>query len=101
VSNTISVSASAACRVAADFGFVADDPVILQETNNTVVWLRPHPIIGKVGTRNDERPSAPTEAGSRTAGLLAPGPRGALSVQAWRRRFQTRYSQSLDALGPG
>jgi Phosphotransferase enzyme family len=29
---------------------VVDDPVLVQETNNTVVWLRPHEIIAKVGT---------------------------------------------------
>lgn len=28
---------------------MADSPVVLQETNNTVVWLRPHAIIAKVG----------------------------------------------------
>lgn len=40
---------SAASRVAGSYGFVAEDPVVLQETNNTVVWLRPHAIIAKVG----------------------------------------------------
>lgn len=39
----------AARRVAASFGFVSDDPVVLQETNNTVVWLRPHLVVAKVG----------------------------------------------------
>ena len=29
---------------------MVDDPILLQETNNTVVWLRPHEIIAKVGT---------------------------------------------------
>lgn len=29
---------------------MVDDPVLVQETNNTVVWLRPHEIIAKVGT---------------------------------------------------
>jgi hypothetical protein len=45
-----SVAAMAACRVAATHGYLTQDPVVLQETNNTVVWLRPHPIIAKVGT---------------------------------------------------
>lgn len=30
-----------------------DEPLLIQETNHTVVWLRPHPIIAKVGTRRD------------------------------------------------
>jgi Phosphotransferase enzyme family len=30
-------------------GFVSQDPVVLQRTNNVVVWLRPHEIIAKVG----------------------------------------------------
>ena len=37
------------------YGIGADDPVVLQETNNTVVWLRPHDVIAKVGTRSDSR----------------------------------------------
>lgn len=41
---------AAAVRAAAQHGYVADDPVLVQETNNTVVWLRPHEIIAKVGT---------------------------------------------------
>jgi Ser/Thr protein kinase RdoA (MazF antagonist) len=28
---------------------VVGDPVLVQETNNTVVWLRPHEILAKVG----------------------------------------------------
>jgi aminoglycoside phosphotransferase (APT) family kinase protein len=42
-------AAGAALRVAASFDFLSDDPVVLQETNNTVVWLRPHPVVAKVG----------------------------------------------------
>jgi len=44
-----SIAASAASRVAAKHGYSAEDPVVLQEANNTVVWLRPHAIIAKVG----------------------------------------------------
>ncbi len=29
------------------------EPVLLQETNNTVVWLRPSPVVAKVTTRTD------------------------------------------------
>ena len=40
----------AAGAVAERLGVSVDEPVLVQETNNTVVWLRPHPIIAKVGT---------------------------------------------------
>lgn len=46
-----STAAFAACRVAETFGYLAEDPIVLQETNNTVIWLRPHAIIAKVGKR--------------------------------------------------
>jgi hypothetical protein len=42
----------AAIEVATQLGLHVDDPVLIQETNNTVVWLRPHPIIAKVGTHD-------------------------------------------------
>jgi hypothetical protein len=45
----MSEAASAASRVAARHGYEAKDPIVLQETNNSVVWLRPHEIIAKVG----------------------------------------------------
>lgn len=43
----------AGVEVAAQQGLVANDPVLIQETNNTVVWLRPHPIIAKIGAHRD------------------------------------------------
>lgn len=43
----------AATEVGRQFGVDANDPVVLQETNNTVVWLRPEPVIAKVATRSD------------------------------------------------
>jgi Phosphotransferase enzyme family len=42
----------AAARVGAQYGYSTDEPVLLQETNNTVVWLRPHEVVAKVGTRS-------------------------------------------------
>jgi Ser/Thr protein kinase RdoA (MazF antagonist) len=42
-------AADAACRVGAGFGYATDDALVLQETNNTIVWLRPHSVIAKVG----------------------------------------------------
>jgi hypothetical protein len=41
----------AATEVAEQFGILSTEPVLLQETNNTVVWLRPEPVIAKVGVR--------------------------------------------------
>lgn len=31
----------------------SSDPILLQETNNTVVWLFPHAVVAKVATRAD------------------------------------------------
>jgi hypothetical protein len=43
----------AAVEVAHQFGIDSDEPELLQETNHTVVWLRPRAVIAKVGTRRD------------------------------------------------
>jgi hypothetical protein len=39
----------AARRVGATFGYASEQPVLIQETNNSVVWLRSHAVIAKVG----------------------------------------------------
>lgn len=39
----------AGVRVGRRAGFNVDDPLLLQETNNVVVWLRPSPVVAKVG----------------------------------------------------
>jgi Ser/Thr protein kinase RdoA (MazF antagonist) len=39
----------AAVRAAARYGHRVDDPLVIQETNNVVAWLRPLSIIAKVG----------------------------------------------------
>jgi Ser/Thr protein kinase RdoA (MazF antagonist) len=44
---------TAAVEVAAAFGVASTDPELLQETNNTVVWLRPRAVVAKVATRAD------------------------------------------------
>jgi hypothetical protein len=41
----------AAVTVGAEHGYLADTPVLLQDTNHTVLWLRPHEVVAKVGTR--------------------------------------------------
>jgi Ser/Thr protein kinase RdoA (MazF antagonist) len=43
----------AAVDVASQLGIDGREPVLLQETNNTVVWLRPEPVVAKVATRPD------------------------------------------------
>jgi hypothetical protein len=43
----------AAVESAEVIGVRAQDPVVLQETNNTVVWLRPAPVVAKVATHAD------------------------------------------------
>jgi hypothetical protein len=43
----------AVIRAAALHGHGVDDPRIIQETNNVVVWLYPHAVIAKVGRRSD------------------------------------------------
>ena len=41
----------AATEVARQFGIISPHPLLLQETNNTVVWLRPEPVVAKVAVR--------------------------------------------------
>ncbi|HEX4127099.1 MAG TPA: phosphotransferase [Acidimicrobiales bacterium] len=41
----------AALEVAAEFGVTSTEPLLLQETNNTVLWLRPHAVVAKVAVR--------------------------------------------------
>ena len=43
----------AAIDVANQLGLILEEPLLIQETNHTVVWLRPYPIIAKVGTHGD------------------------------------------------
>jgi len=56
------------------------EPVLVQETNHTVVWLRPYPVIAKVGTRRDSAAALRHEyevASALTAGgapVAAPRP---------------------------
>lgn len=49
----VTPACQAAADIAARYGIRADSPLLLQETNNTVVWLRPSDVIAKVGTRAD------------------------------------------------
>ena len=48
----VTAGTKAAVRTAQRLGLEPDDPYLIQETNNTVVWLRPYSIIAKVGPHN-------------------------------------------------
>ncbi len=70
----------AAIRVAKGLDRLVDKPLLIQETNSTVVWLRPHSIIAKVGThaesaefltREHEVASILTAAGSTDSSSVA------------------------------
>lgn len=37
------------------FGLVVENPVTLHDSNNTLVWLRPHPVVAKVATGHHHR----------------------------------------------
>jgi len=43
------IELEAAREAGAGAGFFCDDPLVLQQSNNVVVWLRPHPVVAKVG----------------------------------------------------
>jgi Phosphotransferase enzyme family len=45
----------AASEVARDFGIEVEEPILLQDTNNTVFWLAPSPVVAKVGTGKHDR----------------------------------------------
>ena len=52
VSHSSSPAAVAAAQAAgAAAGYPSHDVVTLQDTNNVVVWLQPHPVVAKVGVR--------------------------------------------------
>jgi hypothetical protein len=44
---------ASAIRAGQQHGLRAANPVVVQETNNVVVWLRPHEVIAKVGSGLD------------------------------------------------
>jgi Ser/Thr protein kinase RdoA (MazF antagonist) len=86
----------AALRVAASCDFRSDDPVVLQETNNTVVWLRPHPVVAKVGKWEHSHVSLVRE--HRIAKALAAdgAPVGPpVAVSAPERDDETGYTVTL------
>lgn len=55
-------------------GFKTEHPLLLQETNNTVVWLRPHAIVAKVGKWRHSRQSLIREHAVATALVVDEAP---------------------------
>ena len=41
----------AALVIVSEFGLSVRDPVVISDSNNVVLWLRPTPVVAKVGTR--------------------------------------------------
>jgi hypothetical protein len=60
----------AACTVLDELGLAVADPVVLKDSNNTVIWMQPSALVAKVGT------STLGSAGLRGLGLE-------LAVLAW------------------
>ena len=76
----------AAVEVGRAYAVHASEPTLLQETNNTVVWLRPSPVIAKVATRAEAKVDVRLEhaVGSELAALgaeIAPPLPGAEPVE--------------------
>jgi Ser/Thr protein kinase RdoA (MazF antagonist) len=63
----------AATDVGRQHGVHGVEPVVLQETNNTVVWLAPEPVVAKVATRADARRDLCLEHAVATELLVAGG----------------------------
>ncbi len=51
----VSSAILAAVELGQKWGVETSAPVVLQETNNTVIWLAPGPVIAKVATRTDAK----------------------------------------------
>ncbi len=79
-----------ACRAAVTvverLGVTVDRPVLVQETNNTVIWFAPHAIIAKVGTHSGSgerlvrEHALASELATRSAPVASPLP-GAAPVR--------------------
>jgi Ser/Thr protein kinase RdoA (MazF antagonist) len=86
----------AAVEIAEDYGLQGAEPAVLQDTNNTVVWLKPHPVVAKVATGKQTQPSVVREHDvcRHLAGCGAPI-RGPWSDAPIRRHERTGFIVSL------
>jgi hypothetical protein len=102
---------NSALRVAARLGMEVTDPQLLRSTNNTVIWLRPTPVVAKVAPRGNSlldwdlvvasalgRMGAPVVAPWE---LATPGVRhcGPWAVTFWPYHAQTGMTPDQAALG--
>jgi Ser/Thr protein kinase RdoA (MazF antagonist) len=88
-------------EVAGQLGLRAEHAVLLQETNNTVVWLRPEPVIAKVATRPDAKSDVrlehaiASELAALRSDIAAPLP-GSFPVVHLETSFVVTFWQRLD-----
>ncbi len=86
----------AAVEVGHLFGIRSDHPVVIHETNNTVVWLHPHPVIAKVGMRPDSAEGLVREHEVSTALSARGAPvAGPLTDSSPQRHPSTGYTVTL------
>jgi aminoglycoside phosphotransferase (APT) family kinase protein len=105
-SRAAAIAAALAVGDAAGFGGVR--PVVLQDTNNVVVWLSPHEVVAKVGVwahsaevlgREVEVCTQLAAAGAPVAAPIGPlrhGPTTSLPVSLWERLAPAVGDQSSD-----
>jgi hypothetical protein len=96
----------AASSVAARLGVVADQPSILADSNNTIVWLSPTPVVAKVGTshfRDAELESLTRELAvaayldGRGAPIVAPADAVDPGPHSWRNLTVTLWQHTASA----
>jgi hypothetical protein len=75
-----------AVEIARSFGVQVDRPVLLQDTNNVVLWLSPSPVVAKVGTTSPDRLTLELDVGLFLSATGAPivGPSPLLPQQVHR-----------------
>lgn len=70
-------------------GLEGADPVVLHDTNNVVVWLRPHEVVAKVGVQPHSAEVLEREvaicAQMSSVGAPVPAPRGGIRSAGHRR----------------
>jgi Phosphotransferase enzyme family len=96
----------AARSVAARLGVVVDQPSILADSNNTIVWLAPTPVVAKVGTshfRDAELESLTRELAvaaylaGRGAPVVAPADAVDPGPHRWRKLTVTLWQHAPSA----
>jgi aminoglycoside/choline kinase family phosphotransferase len=97
----LSSAARAAIRIGSRFGYQTDDALVVQESNNTVVWLRPYAVIAKVGRRSHSAASLVREHEvadflSRNGAAVAPPVEGIAPTSDDDTGFMVTLWQRLD-----